>query len=382
MNCPHCGGGLADGVDTCPECGAPSQQTGAHSALQGPEPEIAVMLAQANLLRLRREYDRATIQCVEVLRRYPNNASAHSLLGDIYRDQGAVGEALGWYRLASQLDPDSAADRHKLAEMERRLAAPPPAAEAAAAWRRVSTWARSRLPLGLLLGIAAGCLVLGALWTLNVGKEASRAAIVEGEGAPRVLVPPSADIERSRIPEPPVRERAARPNPPPAPPATEQPTITIGGASSPLSPVEETGHADREQRLLRSLRAAAQAEELMLAVDSVVIDPRDGAATLFVMVRDVLASPNQRTTVLQKCLRVAELALASDSRLTRLTLRCSVPLVGADGVQKEEPVFVGEIAASALKDAAGRDLTLDQALKLFAPSPWWHPCMSSAAAPA
>ena len=37
---------------------------------------------------------------MRVLRSQPGNADAHSLLGDIYRDQGAIDDAIQWYRMA------------------------------------------------------------------------------------------------------------------------------------------------------------------------------------------------------------------------------------------------------------------------------------------
>lgn len=85
------------------------------------EPALAIeelhrLLAEANLLRIRKQLDDAVGVCTRVLRLDPSNATAHSLMGDIHRDEGNDREALGWYKLAVQLDPKNAVDRKKLDE--------------------------------------------------------------------------------------------------------------------------------------------------------------------------------------------------------------------------------------------------------------------------
>jgi hypothetical protein len=89
------------------------------------EPGFEPMLAQANLARIRGHWQEAVDFCVQVLRTQPSNADAHSLLGDIYRDQGAIDDAIQWYRMAVDLRP-TGPDVEKLrkleAERERRAA--------------------------------------------------------------------------------------------------------------------------------------------------------------------------------------------------------------------------------------------------------------------
>jgi Tetratricopeptide repeat len=78
---------------------------------------------QANLLRMRGRWEEAVQRCAEALQQQPSNASAHSLLGDIYENRGRLEEAIQWYQLALDLDPASAADQAKLARARERLAA-------------------------------------------------------------------------------------------------------------------------------------------------------------------------------------------------------------------------------------------------------------------
>jgi len=79
------------------------------------------LLAEANLLRIRGQHDEAIGVCTRVLRIDSTNAIAHSLLGDIYCEQANYREALGWYKLATSLNPNNAADRKKLEDVIDRV---------------------------------------------------------------------------------------------------------------------------------------------------------------------------------------------------------------------------------------------------------------------
>ena len=74
-------------------------------------------LTQANLCRIRHDWSNAVDHCVAVLQEQPGNATAHSLLSDIYRDQGKLDDAIQWARLATDLKP-SPADVAKLQKLE------------------------------------------------------------------------------------------------------------------------------------------------------------------------------------------------------------------------------------------------------------------------
>jgi hypothetical protein len=81
---------------------------------------------------MRARWSEAADLCVEVLRLDPTNATAHSLLGDIYQDQGRAEEARHWYQLALEIHPTREADRAKLARAEEALEARQQRAEWAA----------------------------------------------------------------------------------------------------------------------------------------------------------------------------------------------------------------------------------------------------------
>src|SRR5205823_10007351 len=70
-------------------------------------PSIDALLARANLLRMRGQWADAVERCTEALRADPHNPAAHSLLGDIYENQGRVDKAIHWYQLALEQNPES-----------------------------------------------------------------------------------------------------------------------------------------------------------------------------------------------------------------------------------------------------------------------------------
>lgn len=115
MECAQCGAELKGRQANCASCGAAVQRDVPDSD------EIHRLLAEANLLRIRKQFDEAVSVCTRILRLDAANATAHSLMGDIHRDEGNEREALGWYKLAVQLNANNPADRKKLDEMIDRV---------------------------------------------------------------------------------------------------------------------------------------------------------------------------------------------------------------------------------------------------------------------
>jgi hypothetical protein len=105
-------------VEICPECGA---SIGEGIVVQSTDAAVYPELAKANLLRMRGEYRLAEEQCLSILKRYPNNASANILLGDICADRGDWDQAEQWYEMALDLDHDSEATKEKLETVRQRL---------------------------------------------------------------------------------------------------------------------------------------------------------------------------------------------------------------------------------------------------------------------
>ncbi len=111
MECTQCGASVPPGRTACPTCGA-STAAGSPAAAA-----IDALLAEANLYRTRKQYDVALSTCTRILQADPTNYPAHALIANIYRDQHNYREALNWFKLALELNPDSEDDKKKHAEM-------------------------------------------------------------------------------------------------------------------------------------------------------------------------------------------------------------------------------------------------------------------------
>jgi tetratricopeptide (TPR) repeat protein len=82
--------------------------------VEGSDAAVYPKLAQANLLRMRHQYKEAEDICLSILRQFPHNLSANTLLGDLAVERGDLEQAKEWYELALDIDPDSAAIAEKL----------------------------------------------------------------------------------------------------------------------------------------------------------------------------------------------------------------------------------------------------------------------------
>ena len=100
-SCPKCFAVVKLGAEFCPECGATLDP-----ASGGSDQEVYNDLAKANLLRNRHQMPEAIEVALGILRKYPNNATAHTLLGDIYAELDDLKQAAEWYEMALDLSPD------------------------------------------------------------------------------------------------------------------------------------------------------------------------------------------------------------------------------------------------------------------------------------
>ena len=115
--CPKCFEVNDPAATYCIECGAPlSDEPGA----EGSDQEVYREITQANLSRIRGDYKQAVDICLGILKRFPNNGTAHTLLGDIYAEQGELEQAAQWFEMALDLRPESQNDRRKLEAVQRR----------------------------------------------------------------------------------------------------------------------------------------------------------------------------------------------------------------------------------------------------------------------
>jgi len=117
--CGKCFATVGADAPFCPECGAALDDA---SHPDGSDAAIYPELARANLLRMRGDYKAAEEVCLGILRRFPNNATANGLLGDIGTERGDLEQAAEWYELALDIVPDSDTFRDKLNRVKAHLA--------------------------------------------------------------------------------------------------------------------------------------------------------------------------------------------------------------------------------------------------------------------
>jgi hypothetical protein len=357
MICPTCQASITDDSHFCSSCGSPTH--GAAVALADP-PEMRV-LAEANLLRMRGQWEDAEGRCIDVMRADPNNVHAHSLLGDIYRDQGLHEEAAQWYRMALDLNPSSEADRTKLEMVEResarRIARSGPAPSSNGSRLAVGTqklmgmspvvWVRVLTALTVLF------LVMVAAMLMLMQKSRQPAPSVPRTSLPTVVPPPATGAPMSSgyagapfafVP------RAPAPANPPS--ATSAPT-----ASGSVNSVQ----SQRESALQNAVTRLTGPGTSM-TVAGVAVDPRMQQATLTLIHHpdaQELSSGIRRDAVITAAFRAAQAALMADDQLQRVMV--SVRL--NSGAGRAEPFFEGD---------------LDRNATAFS-NPWWAapPALSS-----
>ncbi|MCX7800620.1 MAG: hypothetical protein N2109_09785 [Fimbriimonadales bacterium] len=198
--CEKCFSLVPSDKEYCPECGAP-MPTGGYT--EGSDAEIYPELARSNLLRMRGEYEQAKQVCLALLRRFPNNATANALLGDISAEMGEEEQAIQWYELALEISPDSQAIRSKLDSLRTRMSE----REAAAGARLLGIGRKGALTL-YGLGLVALVVVVGVSSYLVGSRRALQGPATGVVEQPLVVDQPEAEIA---LPEPRPAAPAAKP---------------------------------------------------------------------------------------------------------------------------------------------------------------------------
>lgn len=305
------------------------------------------LLAQANLLRIRGCWDEAVAHCMTVLQAAPDNASAQSLLGDIYENQGRIDEAIQWYRMALDLHPDSPADALKLNRLLQRKAQVPSGPPPAGRTRRFPIAPERALRLGAYTAaFLTLLLVLSApVITQHRSVHAPAALADRTISAPPVVVPPA---------------------------ATAPPGSGAAGAVPPGDP--------GEQAVVATLRAAPELAGPATTLLDAQYDPRGARLSLTLLCRPADASSAGRSVVLRDALRAVQAAarLTADQGVAAFTVRCLLDPAGGDAGEGTPLVFVADTTRAALP-GDGTDLDALTAAQLQAPftQPWWSPTLTS-----
>ena len=339
----------ADSLNTPPAL-ATENRTGDAPFSVGP------LLARANLLRMRGQWDEAIAACTEALRQTPDSPTAHALLGDIYEAQGKLDDALQWFSMAVELDPNNPADRAKFDRLatiqrERVLAeqaaqSPPPKA----AKEKTLDWIDRQFPpgrsesvarliwamSGVMTFLIIGCAGFLYFFSQNHGTMAKNGVAVSPleVKSPVVIAPPAA--------------------------------IPVVSTAVPPLPSPENPNALRD-------KIAAQTREMTII--AVQMDARVGQIALVVALpprRENVESEEQlRDRIVRSAAAVAHLAAKSDARAA--TARISVSL-NPDG---SSPVFAGMIPLEAIRKSDISLGPIGEILAHFTQLQWMLPSGSS-----
>ncbi|MBL8066476.1 MAG: hypothetical protein JNM34_11570 [Chthonomonadaceae bacterium] len=184
MICPQCFEDNDDGAEFCRECGAPFK-----SGSDASDMAVYKELAKANLLKMRGDMKSANDTLLSILKRFPNNPTAHSLLGDISADQGDLQQAKTWYEMAVELVPDNKGDKEKLARITSRIAED----EKASATQIIGIPERKTLP-GAFIALSALIVVaiaVGSFWIGNISSPKKEATDIVPYVPPKPVEQPN-----------------------------------------------------------------------------------------------------------------------------------------------------------------------------------------------
>lgn len=317
--------------------------------------EVYALLAQANLLRMRGCWEEAVGNCMAALRLAPDSPSAQSLLGDIYENQGRFDDAVQWYRMALDANPESPADRLKLDRLlqrqmpvsrtERKAAAsesdtesdhPAPASPAPTPrplGRRLIRDPETALRYGAQTAAALVCLVV----IFAYAAAHHRAALAS-------LGLPTQEVKSAPI------------------------VVPLSSSPPAGSEAKDNPRDSAEQAVLDSLRGSTGLSAQGIIVDDLQFDPR--AARVSVTIS--LSSKNGLTqaSVLHSALHTVQATAAASPSATAFTLRCLMPSEAGGWSQ----IFVGDLSRSALPSAGASEPDDSQVQALFN-NPWWSPQM-------
>jgi hypothetical protein len=337
--CDDCKIILDDDVRHCPKCGGDVASDA--PARRPATSDISSLLASANLHRIRAEWDSAIADATDALRLDPRNPDIPSLLGGIYEDRGMRDEALAWYQMAIEMNPDSVSDQERLDRVSDLILAKSKQGRAESfhtfEWR-TKVWA----------------LALGAVFVVMVVLAIVSVVRNKPSEAPFTMPIPTAQSQRRTAPL--TAPGETLPQRPPA--GSEAATPAPASASSVRTPGES---------YIRSELSTSQAvTETGASIDDVIADPRSGVVSVtFAIPVKVVVTKEQIT---RAAAAVARKTFDLNREVKFVTVRC---VIQVGGIQGTLIAFVGDIARQSI-DALGPSAGTDQLAGAFT-HPWWNP---------
>jgi tetratricopeptide (TPR) repeat protein len=372
MQCWQCGKELAESSAFCITCGAPRSRPGAIED-DPSEEKVHALLAEANLLRLRKNWSGAIARCTEALRIAASSASAHSLLGDVCRDEGRLQDAIEWYKLALGLDSTRKRDREQLDALIDKIYGAgkmptPPEGEGKASVSppKAKSWRPSNV-LVLIAVFALILILLGGLAFLLVYRQKKSSPNPQEV----ILTQPEPGTPSSE-PE------ASSENPAPAAEETESPAAQIPGDGQNTAPQTAAAPARtelsddvyfREKQLtttLKNLLSQAGEDYNLLGV---LLDPRSGKLEISFALPSGENSEASRGMILESSYYLARAAALKEPAVATITVRAAMKFPAGDGTDNV-PAFLGDADGAQLRKTPEGAVTSQEAAGYFS-STWW-----------
>lgn len=312
-SCPRCFAINAVAATFCTDCGASLDGTRSSS-----DSDVSAQIANANVLRMRNQLQEAIDACLAILRRYPNNVTAHSLLGEIYLERDEPDQAIQWFEMALDLDPKNARDQAMLAKAKSQLEA----ANKKQTIEQLEIQPRS-FTTAYLVGVAALILAVGlAAFFIGSATSKNRLAQMKPEASEPIQIP------------------AGKPAQPLGNPATN--TSADGKTSS-----------NTDLTALRAIQASGSRGNLITAL---LVDP----STETVVLTGTMAEGESAD--------VTALYLTSDIFVGRPETRTATVRLTKD----RNLVFVGTVTREAYDEVQAQSQTqpVEALAKVLFPNPW------------
>lgn len=332
MNCIVCKAEIPDDSLFCCICGAKLDSMNASLSAKD-LPSLEYMLAQANLLRMQAKWEEAENKCIEILRKDPNNYDAHSLLGDIYRDQGRYEDAAQWYQLALDLYPESQKEPEKLAQLRelRTKSQSSIEEESSLALDRTqrligitpSVWLKGLTVISVVFMVIVVVFLIKARnnYEYNTKESSSPSPNVSMEPAQPVTPQPAAPRVGMSV----------------QPPQPKQSLVMPSLLPSVMN--------SQDENRLQSILAQSNVLDSSYSLLGITYDPRTQHATVQLLYNIQNASPfdpSARSLAIHQSLSAAQALFKGDPSLQSLTMEVKCPT----SLQTAEPIFIGDIQAA------------------------------------
>jgi|GEM_PF-7004616 len=382
MQCWQCGKDLAENSAFCISCGAPRARPTIPAEAEVGEEKVHALLAEANLFRLRKNWTGAVARCTEALKLAPNSASAHSLLGDICRDEGRFQDAIEWYKLALGLDGTRKKDRDKLDALIDKVygASQPPvrskegkmsrATDSKAATPATAKFSKLQYSnIFVLVGIFfLVALLFGGLLYLLVYRP--RTANVHFNPRDVILTHPSPSS-----PEPSAISTAENGKPPqakyeeslPKLPGDNQNKIS-GPQPTPALELSEDLYL-REKKLAETLKGMFSQAGGSGSLLGVELDPRTRSLEIEFSLPASDNAESARAALLETAYYLARAAALEEPAASVITLRGAMKFPAGEGVD-DIPAFIGDADGAQLRKTPEGAITSQEAENFFS-NIWW-----------